>query len=252
MKYLFCILFIIALYLGGVWITRMPYFQIAAITIVNDNGSDKLDYASKQRIFDSVKPHLTGSFFMVNVHEAKRAAESTGWVRHARIDRIPPSLIKITVSEYEPAARWIREGHQAGLISADGTVFQAAYQGELPEFDGDIRHHKLMLEQYKVFSTRLKSLRLKILRLQYSPHASWTMMLNNGIELRLGKDNVHARLNRFVEAYPSILSPQAASLDYVDMRYSDAFATRLRSDIPKPNSTNESEKINTPTKRKTR
>lgn len=218
----------------GIWIPRMDHFQIATITIVNENGSNSLKYASKQTIFDAVKSYLTGSFFYVNVHEAKRAAERMNWVRHARIDRIPPAAIKITIEEHEPVARWIREGYQAGLISARGEVFQAAFQGELPEFDGDIDKLNIMLEQYRIFNSSLKPLRLKILRLQYSPRASWTMMLNNGIEVRLGKDNIHARMNRFVEIYPATLSQQAANLDYVDMRYPDAFATKMRDDAPKP------------------
>ena len=60
------------------------------------------------------------------------------------------------------------------------------------------------------------------------------MMLNNGIEVRLGKDETSTRMARFVQSFPRYLQARAQYIDYVDMRYQDAFATRLRSDAPPP------------------
>ena len=39
---------------------------------------------------------------------------------------------------------------------------------------------------------------------------------------------------RFVQSFPRYLQARAQYIDYVDMRYQDAFATRLRSDAPPP------------------
>ena len=219
---------------GGIWLSRQPYFQIAEINIVTPDGSEKLRHADKKRLFEAMRPYLTGSFFNVNLHEAQRAASKLDWVRSVKIDRIPPSQIKVTIDEYEPAARWIRNGEQAGLVSTHGEVFQAAYAEELPEFDGDVNEQKVMFEQYENFNNQLKPLRLRIIRLQYSPRGAWSMMLNNGIEVRLGKDETSTRMARFVQSFPRYLQARAQYIDYVDMRYQDAFATRLRSDAPPP------------------
>ena len=219
---------------GGIWLSRQPYFQIAEITIITPDGTEKLRHADKKRLFEAMRPYLTGSFFNVNLHEAQRAASKLDWVRSVKIDRIPPSQIKVTIDEYEPAARWIRNGEQAGLVSTHGEVFQAAYAEELPEFDGDVNEQKVMFEQYENFNNQLKPLRLRIIRLQYSPRGAWAMMLNNGIEVRLGKDETSTRMARFVQAFPRYLQARAQYIDYVDMRYQDAFATRLRSDAPPP------------------
>ncbi|MDK4692380.1 cell division protein FtsQ/DivIB [Kingella negevensis] len=234
MKIVFYLILLLILLTGIFWLPRSSYFQIGAINIVAENGGDQLKHASKRRVFESVRPYLTGSFFHVNVHDAQRAAESVNWVKHARVDRIPPSVIKITVEEYAPVARWVREGYQAGLITAEGQIFQAAYNEELPEFDGDVTELPMMLEQYRLLNEQLKPLRLKILRLQYSSRAAWSMMLDNGIELRLGTQNTHTRMARFVEYYPSKLAWQANNVDYVDMRYPDAFAVRLSENLPEP------------------
>lgn len=232
-KYLLGLTLIFLLMTGGVWLSRQPYFQISAIEIVGKDGNNLLHYADKKRIFNAVRPYLTGSFFWVDLHKAQKTAERIDWVRSVRVDRIPPSIIKLTIDEYQPAARWVRDGFQAGLISPDGEIFQAQYDGELPEFDGAAHEQKVMLQQYESFNRYLKTLRLKILRLQYSPRAAWTMMLDNGVEVRLGKNDVHARMTRFIDVYQRQLRPDAAYLDYVDMRYPDAFATRLRENAPK-------------------
>ena len=234
MRFLLYLTLLFLLMTGGIWLSRQPYFQIAEITIVTPDGSEKLHHADKKRLFETMRPYLTGSFFNVNLHEAQRAASKLEWVRSVKIDRIPPSKIKVTIDEYEPAARWIRNGEQAGLVSPQGEVFQAAYGEELPEFDGDVNEQKVMAEQYENFNNQLKPLRLRIIRLQYSPRGAWAMMLNNGIEVRLGKEDISARMARFVRAFPRQLQAKAQYIDYVDMRYKDAFATRMRSDAPPP------------------
>lgn len=234
MRFLLYLTLLFLLMTGGIWLSRQPYFQIAEITIITPDGTEKLRHADKKRLFEAMRPYLTGSFFNVNLHEAQRAASKLDWVRSVKIDRIPPSQIKVTIDEYEPAARWIRNGEQAGLVSTQGEVFQAAYAEELPEFDGDVNEQKVMFEQYENFNNQLKPLRLRIIRLQYSPRGAWAMMLNNGIEVRLGKDETSTRMARFVQAFPRYLQARAQYIDYVDMRYQDAFATRLRSDAPPP------------------
>lgn len=216
---------------GGYWLVNHPYFRIAHIDISSPNQGN-LQHANQMQIFEAVRPALTGSFFTVNLQEAKRAALAQPWVKQVKIDRIAPATIKIEVSEYEVSARWVRDGWEAGLISPDAEVFQAAIDTKLPEMDGDFASLPEMLQQYATFESRLKPLRLSIKRLQYTPRSSWTIMLTNGVEIRLGRDNIHARLMRFADLWPRELAAQATYLDYVDMRYPNGAAVKRRRDAP--------------------
>lgn len=216
---------------SGYWIVQHPYFRIAHIDIrANDEGS--LKKAKVEQIFTAVRPALTGSFFTVDLQAAQKAAMSQPWVRSVKIDRIAPATVRLEITEYEAVARWVREGEPAGLIASDGTVFQAAMTNKLPELDGEFSDLPAMLEQYKLFESRLKPLRLDIKQLQYKPHGSWVAMLSNGIEVRLGKDNVHARMMRFVDLWPRQFAAQAAHIDYVDMRYSHGAAMKQYENAP--------------------
>ena len=76
-------------------------------------------------------------------------------------------------------------------------------------------------------------MRLEVERLKYDERGAWTLRLNNGVEVRLGKDQVHSRINRFTQYWVRDLNTLAPYLDYVDMRYPDAFSIRLNEDAPK-------------------
>lgn len=216
---------------GAYYLVQHPYFRVAQINIqAADSGS--LKRAKVQDIFQAVRPELTGSFFTVDLQQAKQQALAQTWVKNIKIDRIAPNRIDVFVEEHEAAARWIRNGVQAGLINADGDAFHADYPHALPELDGEFSQLSLMLQQYRTFESRLKPLRLGIKRLQYSARGSWTLMLSNGIEVRLGKENIHAQLMRFTDLWAHTLASQAAYIDYVDMRYPDGAAMKRRDDAP--------------------
>lgn len=220
------------------WVVHHPYFRISAIDIQASNGGS-LKHAQTEQIFEAVRPELTGSFFTIDLQAAQKAALAQPWVKSVKMDRIAPARVDIAIEEHEAAARWWREGEQAGLIDPNGLVFQAASEEKLPELDGEYSDLAMMLEQYRVFESRLKPLRLDIKRLQYTSRASWTMMLNNGIEVRLGKENVHGRLMRFIELWSRQLAFQAAQIDYVDMRYPNGMAVKRRVDAPPLNNETE-------------
>lgn len=205
---------------------NISYFQISTVDVVGIRSDMPLKYVNKEQLFENLKPHLSGSYFNVDLDTAQQVAMQTEWVSDVKIEKIMPNTVRLTVKEHEPVARWIREGHSAGLVDGEGKIFQAAYNGEkLPEFDGEVNVLPQMAQQYKTFADELHPLRLGILRLQYTPRASWTMMLNNGVELRLGKQDVNTRMARFVDAWQHSLN-EINGLDYVDMRYNDGFATR--------------------------
>ena len=49
------------------------------------------------------------------------------------------------------------------------------------------------------------------------------MTLHNGVEIRLGRREVDARTDLFLDVVADIITSRAADIDYVDMRYSNGF-----------------------------
>ena len=79
----------------------------------------------------------------------------------------------------------------------------------------------------------LAPLGLNVTRLQLSERRAWRMTLNDGLELRLGRDGVERRLQRFVEVYPGVLKQQLARIAAVDLRYTNGFAVQWKPDASK-------------------
>ena len=55
------------------------------------------------------------------------------------------------------------------------------------------------------------------------------MTLDNGVQVRLGRQQIDARFERFMLAAAKLVSQRAADIAYVDMRYSNGFAVGWRS-----------------------
>ena len=53
---------------------------------------------------------------------------------------------------------------------------------------------------------------------------AWTVLLSNGIGVRLGSQDVDIRLARFFEALDSVVAPVAVDVQFVDMRYTNGFS----------------------------
>jgi cell division protein FtsQ len=59
-------------------------------------------------------------------------------------------------------------------------------------------------------------------------------VLDNDVTVEIGRDNVEARLARFVDAYPRTLAGLGTAVQYVDLRYPNGFAVRIPAAANKP------------------
>ena len=55
---------------------------------------------------------------------------------------------------------------------------------------------------------------------------AWSLRLANGLQLGLGRNDIHLRLLRFVRVYAEVLKPRLEAIDSVDLRYTNGFAVR--------------------------
>ena len=61
-----------------------------------------------------------------------------------------------------------------------------------------------------------------------SPRGAWHVRLDNGMTLEVGRDQVPERVARFLAAYPRTIAPLGRNAEYVDLRYPNGFAVRVR------------------------
>ena len=140
-------------------------------------------------------------------------------MREATVRRRFPDAVEITFQAHEPLARW----NDAALVSTRGDVFSADYEGALPRFHGRDGSARLMAGEYPALVKALAPLAATVTELTLSPRGAWQVVLDSGLVLELGRDDVDSRLARFAQAWP-LVSARALESRHADLRYANGFA----------------------------
>jgi cell division protein FtsQ len=226
---LFALAALAATYTIGSWAVNSSVFPLKEVSVsgsgINTSGGE-LKHVTREQIDKVVRRKIAGNFLTVDLDATRDAFEKLPWVRVAGVRRHWPQSLEVTLEEHVAVARW---GNEA-LVNTHGEVFDGAAitrDGELPVFTGPPESSFDVARQYAAFSKLLQPLRQNIVQLHLSPRRAWRIHLENGTVLELGRDQMEARLARYVLAYDRSLAQLNQQLSYVDLRYSNGFAVRI-------------------------
>jgi cell division protein FtsQ len=206
--------------LFGAWklAAHQPLFELREVTV-----GGTLAHITRSEIEDVVRRELKGSFLTLDLDAVRAAFQQLPWVHRASVRRQWPGRLEVTLEEHVPLARW----GTGALVNTEGDVFRASYKGELPQFVGPEGAAREMAIQYRYFRKSLETIGQAPVRLEVSPRRAWKVRLASGVTLALGREQVEARLARFVAMHDRALAPLGPRVDYVDLRYANGFAVRL-------------------------
>lgn len=207
---------VLALREAGRWIGKRPMFEIHQVRVVGDLDQVDRDLVKKRALA------LKASFFNLDLALANSELRTVPWVRGVTVHRVWPDQLELTIEEQKPLARW----SDSELINTRGEKFSAEYSGVLPYFKGPQGSEALMRDQYQRMMKKLSQIPLAITDLELTERGAWRLTADNGLEIELGRDDMEARLNRFVEIYPQLLQTTALSGAVADLRYNNGFALR--------------------------
>jgi len=219
---LFAAALLIALYGAVHAVVRLPVFPLREVRLTH-----AVSYVSAAQIEALIRREVRGNFFTVDIARVRAAFAKLPWVREASLRRTWPDRLEVTLEEHVPLARWA----DSGLVNSHGEVFNAAYDGHLPVFVGPPESAKEMAIQYQYFRRSLAAIGKSPQQLQVTPRRAWQVKLDDGMTLELGREEVEARLGRFIASYQRALAPLARKVDVVDLRYANGFAVRIP-DLP--------------------
>lgn len=216
------LLFVVALLglLYGVvaWVVRLPVFPIAQVHVVTP-----LTHVTREQVESIVYREVRGNFFTLQLASTRTAFEKLPWVRRANVRRQWPGTLEVALTEHVPLARW----GKTALVNVQGEVFEAAFDGALPVFNGPEGAAKEMTIQFEHFRRGLAAIGRIPGELNVSPRRAWQVRLDDGMTLDLGRERVEERLRRFVEVYPRTIARMTSPVDRIDLRYANGFAARV-------------------------
>jgi cell division protein FtsQ len=222
------------------WVMAQPWFALTTLEV-----KTPVAHVTEAQIRLVADRRVHGTFFTVDLDNVRESLEKLPWVREARVERRWPDTLVVSLTEQEPLARW----NDNALVNAEGGVFVAAADGELPRLSGPEDSSAEVVAAYRRYQAALATLDMRIAELRLSPRRAWSIRLDNGMQLVLGRQQTDVRLARFVSYYPRLISAQAAPASVqavsmagtavvpkpaapilplsVDLRYADGFAVRM-------------------------
>ena len=215
---------------GVWWISQRPMFNLKAVRVESIYDMD-LKHVSEITVRNSVMGKITGNFFTANLEQVRTTFEAVPWVRRATVRREWPNQLIVDVEEHEPLGTWGEDGR---LLSVKGEVFtanlaEADDDHPLPGFDGPEGSEKEVLDRFAQLRTWFGPVKLVPETLSLSNRYAWTVGLDNGMTVALGreknKNTIRERVDRLVAVYPQLVSRlQDGSIDTIDMRYPNGLA----------------------------
>ena len=215
---------------GVWWMSQRPMFTLKTVRVESLYDLD-LKHVSELTVRNSVVGKITGNFFTANLEQVRQTFEAVPWVRRATVRREWPNQLIVDVEEHEPLGTWGEDGR---LLSVKGEVFtanlaEADDDHPLPGFEGPDGSEKDVLAKFAELRTLFAPVKLVPETLSLSNRYAWTVGLDNGMAVALGreqnKNTLKERVARLVAVYPQLVERlQAGNIETIDMRYPNGLA----------------------------
>ncbi|MEH6469754.1 MAG: cell division protein FtsQ/DivIB [Halopseudomonas sp.] len=205
---------------GGQWLER-PLAQIEI--------SGEFEQLDAKQLEQQLWQQTNSSYALLDLQQFKQMLESQAWVNRVEVQRSWPDRFVVRVREEHPVARWGDEGlvNEQGDIFSPTGEFAEQYQSEfaaLPKLSGPEHRSLNLMAQYRDFNQMLRPLGVSLSGLQMEARGAWTLTLDNGIRLIIGRGHAIDKLRRFSQVYGELLVRYADRIVQIDARYTNGLA----------------------------
>lgn len=221
------------------WLIALTLVALPVVAVVNGwFASDRwpiqrlqltaeFQRVSAEQVRGAVATHLAPGFFAVDLSAVRAAVAALPWVAEVEVRKRWPDVLDVRLVEHRAVARW--QGDR--LVSERGDLFVApgaeAMQG-LPELTGPDQRVAEVLAFHASALEALGGSGIVPRGAGVSARGSWTLTLEDGARVMLGRSDVPVRLQRLARHLPAVLAAQPVGPERIDFRYSNGFALRWR------------------------
>ena len=181
------------------------------------------------QIEEALAPALEQSFLTLDLDELKDAVAAIDWVDGVRLSRVWPDALRVRVTEHRAAASW----GENGLLNTRGELFTEDARNdyaELPKLAGPSGSEQRVAGLYLSVRGRLADAHLMLESIRMDDRGALEIKLLGGQVVRVGRDEIESRLDRFFAVAAPALKRDFDRVDYVDLRYPNGFAVGWRDD----------------------
>jgi cell division protein FtsQ len=220
--FLFALALFLSIRLIYIYLDNVHEFPITRVKVSAD-----YENVSRTQIQALISSFTKNSFFTFKSGLLTEKLKKIPWVKEVSVSRYWPDTVKVVITEQLPIARV--QGN--GLITKSGLVFFPPVDTislDLPLLRGPKGRQKDLLKMYREAAKVFTKLDLTITTLTMTKSLSWSLCINNGVKIYLGKVDPLMRLRRFAKTYPDEFSDKLSNLESVDLRYPQGIAIRWK------------------------
>ena len=222
------------------WLYKPGNFPIKKVELVN-----KLVNQESGELQKATAGALKGGFFSLNVeHFREDLLSRLPWVKSVSVRKVWPDKLLVSITEHKPVVRWMSLEKQdvdkntaPQLLSDEGVIFhpeltelQQKRFNNLALFSGPDNNAYKILQMCAQMNDNLKQLGLSLLQCGMNDRRTWVINLNNKMTIKLGKEEIMHKLERFIKVFMGQLRQYLNSVDYADLRYANGFSIQWNSE----------------------
>lgn len=193
---------------------------------VSIEGAFKL--VSREHIAELLAGNIGTGFWQLDIQALQAVLERDPWIDRVSIRRRWPDRLFVEVTEQTPIARWADRGfvnHRGERVDAPGADTLLA---ALPRLDAEDRALNKMMQNYQTIAAMLAARNLRIAQISLDPRGSWTVSLDNGVDIIFGRHELQERMRLFARVFDQQLTARWVEVLRVDVRYHNGAAVAWR------------------------
>lgn len=196
------------------------------IRVVKVDG--ELQRLAPVELQSAVDNRLNGqSFFGLSLDKVLDGLTGLAWVSEARVRREWPDTLHLWVNEHKPVALWRGDA----VLTQGGELIYPGVGDELtvlPALSGAEGREVPLWSRFTSLCRELDAVGLRPKALKEDRRGSLTVVLANGMSIRMGRVDTEARMKRFIEVFEETLALRIDEVEEVDLRYAHGFSVRWK------------------------
>lgn len=207
------------------------FWQKLQVPITTIQISGAAPEVSATWVRTQLKPWIGQDIWQADLSAVRQQLLKNTWLTDAEVQRVWPNALAVHIAIHHPIARW--QGDQ--LLDTEGNVFRPSaaphgleMESALPSLNGPDGQQWPIWERYLSFKPALQSVGLVMTGLSEDSRGSLDVMVQGGVRIRLGGQQIEQRLQRLLDVYGKTLAGKMDQISTIDLRYTNGFAVQWR------------------------
>jgi cell division protein FtsQ len=169
-----------------------------------------------------IRPYVNKTVVNLPLQPIRNALLGFSWAADVELQRVWPKTLQIVFRPQRLLALW----NGQFVLNAYGERFRLKGGAkDLPTLYGPVGRQIQVLSVYQQAQAILKGLNVQIEMLRLNDNGNWQLVLEDGMDIQLGKAGALTRLKRFVKVYFKVFPKTNMARDrHVDLRYPNGMA----------------------------